>query len=60
MHFYYLLLYATFLLMCYSINNDWSFDDEISDAFGCQVFAFDPSMNIGERVETTLRTRAES
>ena len=38
------------------INNDWSFDDEISAAFGCQVFAFDPSMNKGERVETTLRT----
>ena len=31
----------------FRINNDFSFDDEISDAFGCKVLAFDPSMGKG-------------
>ena len=29
----------------FGINNEWSFDDHF-DQYGCQVFAFDPSMNV--------------
>ena len=29
----------------FGINNEWSFDDHFVD-YGCQVFAFDPSINV--------------
>ena len=40
---------------CLSINNDFSFDEEIGDAFGCKVLAFDPSMKKG-----TCKTKFEA
>ncbi|CAL4124880.1 unnamed protein product, partial [Meganyctiphanes norvegica] len=33
------------LVYSFGINNEWSFDDSM-DAFGCKVFAFDPTMRM--------------
>ncbi|TPX47404.1 hypothetical protein SeLEV6574_g02684 [Synchytrium endobioticum] len=32
------------LVYSFGINNDFSFDDQVAEKYGCQVHAFDPSM----------------
>uniref|UniRef100_A0A0B7A6J9 Methyltransferase domain-containing protein n=1 Tax=Arion vulgaris TaxID=1028688 RepID=A0A0B7A6J9_9EUPU len=32
------------IVYSYGINNDWTFDDDISKLYGCHVFSFDPSI----------------
>ena len=32
------------LIYSFGINNDWSFDDQVSKTYGCNVYSFDPSM----------------
>lgn len=34
------------LVFSFGINNDFSFDDDISKTYGCKVHAFDPSMGV--------------
>lgn len=33
------------LVYSFGVNNEWSFEDQM-ESYGCDVFAFDPSMNI--------------
>ena len=33
------------LIYSFGINNEWSFD-KMFESFGCQVYAFDPSMDM--------------
>ncbi|XP_071103014.1 probable methyltransferase-like protein 24 [Haliotis cracherodii] len=33
------------IVYSFGIDNDFSFDDDVADTFGCEVHAFDPSMN---------------
>ncbi|KAK3108727.1 hypothetical protein FSP39_014282 [Pinctada imbricata] len=33
------------IVYSFGINNDFSFDDDVERTFGCDVFAFDPSMS---------------
>jgi len=33
------------IVYSFGINNEWSFDD-LMEKYGCEVFAFDPSMNV--------------
>lgn len=35
-------------VLSFGINNDFSFDDDISRRYGCQVHCFDPSMKVGD------------
>ena len=35
------------IVYSFGINNDWSFDD-IMEKYGCEIFSFDPSMNISD------------
>ena len=39
------------LSFLFRINNEWSFDDSIAK-YGCNVYAFDPSMNKGDHFRT--------
>ncbi|XP_060078879.1 probable methyltransferase-like protein 24 [Ylistrum balloti] len=34
------------LVYSFGIDNDWSFDDDISTTFGCETHSFDPSMGM--------------
>lgn len=34
------------LVYSFGINNQWTFDEDMAE-FGCQVYSFDPSMNVG-------------
>ncbi|XP_041358400.1 methyltransferase-like protein 24 [Gigantopelta aegis] len=36
------------LVYSFGINNDWSFDDAVSRNIGCEIHAFDPSMNVND------------
>ena len=40
------------IVYSFGINNEWSFDT-MFEKFGCQIYAFDPSMNMGDRDYTT-------
>ena len=33
------------IIYSFGINNDFSFDDAVSEIYGCNVYSFDPSMN---------------
>ncbi|XP_046563538.1 probable methyltransferase-like protein 24 [Haliotis rubra] len=33
------------IVYSFGIDNDFSFDDDVADTYGCEVHAFDPSMN---------------
>ena len=37
-------IYMTFSIcyLSFRINNDWTFDDAVSQKYGCEVHAFDP------------------
>ena len=39
------------LVYSFGINNDWTFD-EAMQSFGCRVYAFDPSMDLGNHNRT--------
>ncbi|XP_062570971.1 uncharacterized protein LOC134232994 [Saccostrea cucullata] len=34
------------IVYSFGIENDFSFDDDISNTYGCQVYSFDPSMGV--------------
>ena len=34
------------IIYSFGINNDFSFDDAASETYGCNVYSFDPSMNV--------------
>ncbi|CAH1774535.1 unnamed protein product [Owenia fusiformis] len=36
------------LVYSFGINNDWSFDDDVTSRFSCEVHSFDPSMNMSD------------
>ena len=35
------------IVYSFGINNEWSFDEAMAE-YGCQVFSFDPSMDVGD------------
>ncbi|XP_061184921.1 uncharacterized protein LOC133192934 [Saccostrea echinata] len=36
------------IVYSFGIENDFSFDDDISNTYGCQVYSFDPSMGVDD------------
>lgn len=40
------------IVYSFGINNEWSFDDAM-EKYGCEVFAFDPSMNVRKKFDRT-------
>ena len=34
------------LIYSFGINYDWSFDDDVTNEYGCELHAFDPSMSV--------------
>ncbi|XP_046379299.2 probable methyltransferase-like protein 24 isoform X2 [Haliotis rufescens] len=42
------------IVYSFGIDNDFSFDDDVADTFGCEVHAFDPSMNKDDHLRGKL------
>ncbi len=40
------------IVYSFGINDEWSFDDGMAELFGCQVFAFDPSMKQSDHLRS--------
>lgn len=41
------------LVYSFGINDEWSFDDAM-EQYGCQIFAFDPSMKLGDHKRSEM------